>query len=95
LTLGRGFLDAGKMGRCVERKRHQLKRPLWVHLDVAGPAIKGRTVLALNDLKTIRYGLNGGRIVTIALRQARHAGIAAFRTPKFLVPFVGHQAIMH
>jgi hypothetical protein len=57
---------------------------------VALCTVKGRTILRLNDLKTICNAVYGWR-VAVALRQADDPGRAAVRAPKRFIPLIGHQ----
>jgi hypothetical protein len=54
---------------------------LWVHRDVAGPAMEVGTIQGSNDLKAICNVLNGWHVVVFALRQASHTNLLAERAP--------------
>ena len=50
---------------------------LWVHRDVAGPAMEVGTIQGSDDLKAICNILNGWHVVVFALRQASHTNLVA------------------
>ncbi len=64
---------------------------LWGHFDVAACAMKDGTKLGIHNLEPVGNGLNGRRVIALVLKEAGHTALAAFRTPKLLVPLVVHQ----
>jgi hypothetical protein len=68
---------------------------LWVHLNVARPAMERRDKPGTNNLEAVGNGLNGDRLTAIVLSDAGQASLAADRTSKRFVPFVLHLKEMH
>jgi hypothetical protein len=69
---------------------------LGVHFDAARLAMEGGAMpsTVLQDLKAVRDGLDGGRIIGTRLSQASHAGFAALGTAQLFIPIIGHRQKM-